>query len=84
MNEVTGAELMYVRKDWLDRLGLEPPETLEEYYEVIRAFTLDDPDGNGVQDTIGLTLTSKLGRSSPFFGAFGTRGIRGLNGMGSW
>lgn len=73
LNEVTGAELMYVRKDWLDRLGLEPPETLEEYYEVIRAFTLDDPDGNGVQDTIGLTLTSSLGRSSPFFGAFGTQ-----------
>ncbi|PAD80233.1 peptide permease [Paenibacillus campinasensis] len=73
LNEVTGVELMYVRKDWLDRLELAPPVTLEDYYEVIRGFTLDDPDGNGQQDTIGLTLTSKLGRSSPFFGAFGTQ-----------
>ncbi|GAB6929471.1 extracellular solute-binding protein [Paenibacillus sp. JCM 10914] len=73
LNEVTGAELMYVRKDWLDRLGLEPPKTLAEYYEVIRAFTQDDPDGNGLNDTIGLTFTVGLGRTSPFFGAFGTQ-----------
>ncbi|MFS0725494.1 extracellular solute-binding protein [Paenibacillus sp. 1P07SE] len=73
LNEVIGTELMYARKDWLDRLGLEPPETLEAYYEVIRAFTLDDPDGNGRHDTIGLTMMVDLNRSSPFFGAFGTQ-----------
>lgn len=73
LNEVKGIELMYARKDWLDRLGLKPPRTLDEYYEVIRAFTFGDPDGNGVQDTIGLLLTEKLGRSAPFFGAFGTQ-----------
>lgn len=71
LNEVSGVELMYARKDWLDRLGLKPPMTLDEYYEVIRAFTEDDPDGNGLDDTVGLTLTANLGRSSPFFGAFG-------------
>ena len=73
LNEVSGVELMYGRKDWLDRLGLQPPKTLKEYREVIRAFTRDDPDGNGIDDTIGLTLTIDLGRSSPFFGAFGTQ-----------
>lgn len=73
LNEVTGVELMYARKDWLDRLGLAPPVTLDDYYHVIRSFTLNDPDGNGERDTIGLTFTSKLGRSSPFFGAFGTQ-----------
>ncbi|OPA72968.1 peptide permease [Paenibacillus selenitireducens] len=73
LNEVSGVELMYARKDWLERLGLQPPETLEEYHEVIRAFTQDDPDGNGVDDTIGLALMIDLGRSSPFFGAFGTQ-----------
>lgn len=73
LNEVTGIELMYARKDWLDRLGLAPPKTLDEYYDVIQAFTRDDPDGNGLQDTVGLTFTADLGRSSPFFGAFGTQ-----------
>ncbi|WP_068775701.1 extracellular solute-binding protein [Paenibacillus sp. FJAT-26967] len=73
LNTVKGLELMYVRKDWLDRLGLKPPVTLDEYYEVIRAFTQDDPDGNGVDDTIGLTFSDSLGRTAPFFGAFGVQ-----------
>ncbi|NMO96826.1 extracellular solute-binding protein [Paenibacillus lemnae] len=73
LNEVSGIELMYVRKDWLDRLEMKPPQTLEEYTEVIRAFTRRDPDRNGEDDTIGLPLTVNLGRSSPIFGAFGTQ-----------
>jgi putative aldouronate transport system substrate-binding protein len=71
MNEVKGIELMYVRKDWLDRLGLKPPKTLDEYYEVIKAFATQDPDGNGKHDTIGLLVTENLGRTAPLFGAFG-------------
>lgn len=73
LHEIKGVELMYARKDWLDRLGLDPPRTLDEYAEVIRAFKEDDPDGNGLQDTTGLILTENLGRSAPFFGAFGTQ-----------
>ncbi|MDF2721095.1 MAG: peptide permease, partial [Paenibacillus sp.] len=73
LNEVKGIELMYARKDWLDRLGLKPPQTLDEYAQVIRAFATQDPDGNGKPDTIGLLMTENLGRSAPFFGAFGTQ-----------
>lgn len=47
------------RKDWFDRLGLKPPVTLEDWYHVIRSMTLDDPDGNGKQDTYGLVLEKK-------------------------
>lgn len=56
-----------LRKDWLDRLGLAEPSTIEELYEVFRAFTYDDPDGNGIQDTFGLTDRNDL-----IFGAFKT------------
>jgi putative aldouronate transport system substrate-binding protein len=42
-----------VRQDWLDNLGLEVPRTIEELTEVARAFTEDDPDGNGQDDTVG-------------------------------
>ncbi|WP_214629253.1 extracellular solute-binding protein [Paenibacillus agaridevorans] len=73
LTEVQGIELMYARKDWLDNLGLEPPETLDEYYEVIRAFAQDDPDQNGLNDTIGLILMEDMGRAAPFFGAFGVQ-----------
>jgi putative aldouronate transport system substrate-binding protein len=73
LNEVKGVELMYARKDWLDHLGLKPPRTLDEYYQVIKAFKENDPDGNGKDDTIGLLMTEYLGRSAPFFGAFGVQ-----------
>ncbi|MGO4936028.1 extracellular solute-binding protein [Fundicoccus sp. Sow4_H7] len=43
-----------IRKDWLDNLGLEVPHTMEELREVARAFTEDDPDGNGQDDTVGI------------------------------
>src|SRR5690625_6385072 len=53
------------RKDWADNLGIEAPTTIEEFYEMNRAFTEDDPDGNGEDDTIGLADRADLvyGRS---------------------
>ena len=51
-----GGCVTYIRKDWLDNLGLSVPTTWDEYYNVLKAFTYDDPDGNGVDDTMGLTL----------------------------
>ncbi|MDF2651000.1 MAG: transporter substrate-binding protein [Paenibacillus sp.] len=45
----------YVRKDWLDKLNLKVPTTYDEMIEVMKAFTFNDPDGNGKQDTYGLT-----------------------------
>ncbi|MCD9022470.1 extracellular solute-binding protein [Cohnella silvisoli] len=45
----------YIRKDWLDHLGLSIPQTYEQYVEVLHAFTYDDPDGNGINDTYGFT-----------------------------
>lgn len=53
--------MMFVRQDWLDRLGLSMPETMEELKAVAQAFTEEDPDGNGVNDTYGLVLNGKDG-----------------------
>ncbi|MFC4403045.1 extracellular solute-binding protein [Gracilibacillus xinjiangensis] len=49
-----GVHNLWIRKDWLDKLGLEPPKSVEELEEVARAFVEEDPDGNGADDTIGL------------------------------
>ncbi|WP_163537573.1 extracellular solute-binding protein [Gracilibacillus sp. YIM 98692] len=54
------------RKDWADNLGLDTPTNLEELYEMMRAFTEDDPDGNGEDDTIGLTDREILGTFENF------------------
>ncbi|WP_066195789.1 extracellular solute-binding protein [Gracilibacillus timonensis] len=43
------------RKDWLENVGLEVPTTVDELYEVMRAFTEEDPDQNGKDDTTGFT-----------------------------
>ncbi|OPH46607.1 ABC transporter substrate-binding protein [Paenibacillus ferrarius] len=45
---------MWIRKDWLDKLGLQPPKTMDELEKVAKAFVEQDPDGNGKADTIGI------------------------------
>ena len=45
---------LFFRKDWAENLGIDPPTTTDEFFEMMRAFTEDDPDGNGVNDTVGL------------------------------
>ena len=40
-----------VRKDWLDRLGVEVPHTVEALGEVAQAFTEGDPTGTGAATT---------------------------------
>lgn len=56
-----GAGLPIVRKDWLDKLNLKVPETLDELYNVMKAFATQDPDGNGKNDTIALVPRNDLG-----------------------
>jgi putative aldouronate transport system substrate-binding protein len=42
----------WIRTDWLNALGLEMPETVDEYEEVLRAFKTQDPNGNGLADEV--------------------------------
>lgn len=52
-----GRNGMTYRKDWADKLGLGKPETIDDIYDMLYAFTYEDPDGNGKDDTYGLALT---------------------------
>ncbi|GAA3407870.1 ABC transporter substrate-binding protein [Paenibacillus hodogayensis] len=45
---------IYVRGDWLKKLGLQMPKNLDELEAVLKAFKERDPDGNGKADTIPL------------------------------
>jgi len=42
-----------VRQDWLDKLGLKAPTTVEEMHDVLKAFVENDPNGNGIKDEVG-------------------------------
>lgn len=50
------------RVDWCEKLNLPtPPTTWEEFSDMLYEFTYSDPDGNGVDDTVGLFLDSWTG-----------------------
>lgn len=51
--------MLFIRQDWLDNLNLEAPKTIDDLKEVALAFTKNDPDGNGKDDTYGLALNGK-------------------------
>lgn len=53
-----GSMLLWMRKDWIDELGVEEPETLEEGMEIIRQFVEKDLVGDG--NTIGLACSTEL------------------------
>ncbi|MBM7551558.1 extracellular solute-binding protein [Thalassobacillus pellis] len=53
--------LLWIRQDWLDKFNLEAPKTIKELEHVMEVFSTQDPDGNGKDDTMGITLASKNG-----------------------
>jgi putative aldouronate transport system substrate-binding protein len=64
-------KIFYVRKDWLDKLGLQPPKTSDEYLDMLRAFRDGDPNGNGEKDEIPYSMREKLSWADSIFGMFG-------------
>jgi len=68
--EPGGYFLRSIRKDWLDKFGLKMPETIDQLYEAVKKFTLDDPDGNGKKDTVGMT-SSGVWNMQDIFHSFG-------------
>ncbi|MDF2925080.1 MAG: transporter substrate-binding protein [Paenibacillaceae bacterium] len=50
-----GGTMPTVRQDWMDKLNLKDPKSLDDYYNVLKAFKEKDPDGNGKDDTYGLS-----------------------------
>ncbi|MFD3260032.1 extracellular solute-binding protein [Paenibacillus lentus] len=54
---VDGLPILYVRTDWLEKLGLPEPQTMQDALAIAEAFTKNDPDDNGKDDTFGLALT---------------------------
>ncbi len=60
---VVGRYGLCYRQDWAEKLGVElgPNATPDDVYDMLYAFTYNDPDGNGVDDTIGMEMTLYTG-----------------------
>lgn len=64
-----------LRKDWLDKLGLEVPETMEDWTNVLRAFKNEDPNGNGIADEIPFTSQGIRSAYHYFSAAYGASSL---------
>lgn len=41
---------LMIRADWLDNVGMDIPKNMADWYSVLKAFKMQDPNSNGVQD----------------------------------
>ena len=55
-----GPNQIWLRKDWMDALGLSAPRTLSDVEEIIRQFKEKDPGHNGAGNTVGLVCDTSL------------------------
>lgn len=55
-----GPSLCWLRKDWMDKLGLDAPKTVEDVENIVHEFVQKDPGGNGKGETVGLVCDDEL------------------------
>lgn len=57
---VSTSSLIYIRADWLKKVNLPEPKTIDDVVKIAEAFAKNDPDGNGKADTVGLGVNKDL------------------------
>ena len=74
-NITDGPNLVWLRKDWMDKLGLSAPHTIDDVVNIVKHFISEDPgnngeDASGKPNTVGLAVdtdvTGECGYSSEF------------------
>ncbi len=70
------------RLDWLNKLGLKEPTDWQSFSDMLYAFTYNDPDGNGVDDTVGLYLDEWPGAWDIMMTWFGVPNVWGVDANG--
>jgi ABC-type sugar transport system, periplasmic component len=59
--------ITYIKKKWLDNVGLDVPTNYEEYKAMLKAFSEEDPDGNGINgDTYGVSSAGLIATEAPW------------------
>lgn len=66
-----GPPILWIRKDWKEKLKLPDPKTTDDLIAIAEAFAKKDPDGNGKDDTFGLAMDKELGMAGGFMNGFG-------------
>ena len=85
-----GPQLLWLRRDWMEQLGLKEPKTLDEAFSVIRAFQENRMGAEEGEDPVGLvcdpglvgTVSTSYSVDSVFemFGAYPQQWIKNADG----
>ncbi|WP_214629579.1 extracellular solute-binding protein [Paenibacillus agaridevorans] len=54
------APLLWIRTDWMEKLNLSEPQSMDDVLKIAEAFVNQDPDGNDQKDTYGLVVNKDL------------------------
>ncbi|OAS17892.1 extracellular solute-binding protein [Paenibacillus oryzisoli] len=57
---VASTEMIWLRTDWLKKVNLSPPKTMDDVMKIAEAFSKMDPDENGKNDTYGLAINKEM------------------------
>lgn len=63
--------LLWFRKDWMEKLNLEAPKSLDDVEYILQQFVEKDPGENGAGKTVGLTCFTTLGDIDFLFSSYG-------------
>ena len=55
-----GPSLLWLRKDWLDKLNLKEPKTIDDVEYIVKQFIEKDPGNNGEGETVGIVCDPEL------------------------
>ena len=67
------ARKLWIKKEYMDALGIEKLETLEDLYEYLKGVKYGDPNGNGINDEIPILVSNDSYIFDTLSGAFGLR-----------
>ncbi|MGI6654694.1 MAG: hypothetical protein ACOX55_11390 [Christensenellales bacterium] len=70
-----------VRQDWLDKLNMEVPTTLDEFFDMLVAFQENDVNGNGLKDERMVISTNTCNTT---WGGFFDNGVAGWFGLANY
>ncbi|GIN74457.1 ABC transporter substrate-binding protein [Bacillus sp. J14TS2] len=68
----------WIRKDWLEQLDMDMPETIDDFYDYLKAVKETDLNGNGKQDEIpygGVNISNLRQALNGAFG-IGNKGVK--------
>lgn len=72
LSALPATRVVYIRQDWLDKLGMQQPKTIDDYLKYFEAVKKQDMNGNGdANDEYGLYVRENLIYSNMFFSVFG-------------